>query len=103
MDAAVDRMGSLELYTEIAHVFAQSLPETEKALTEAVEKSAWTEARRLAHSMKSNCATIGAECLRSRISTFEKACAAGDEAEANKLFPSLRDDLRALREELLAL
>lgn len=103
MDAAVDRMGSQELYVEIARVFARSLPETEKAIAEAMGKSALAEARRLAHSMKSNCATMGAECLRSRISTFEKACAAGDEAEANKLFPSLCDGLHALREELLAL
>lgn len=103
MDAAVDRMGSQELYSEIARVFAQSLPETEKALAEALEKRAWAEARRLAHSMKSNCATMGAERLRGRMYTFEKACAADDEAEANKLFLSLRTDLRALREELLAL
>lgn len=103
METALDRVGDMELYTEIVRVFAQSLPETEKALTEAMEKNAWAEARRLAHSLKNNCAAVGAGELRDRVNSLEKACASADEAEARRLFPPLREDLRALREELLAL
>lgn len=103
MDAAVDRMGSIDLYVEIARSFAETLPGTEVAIAEAMQKRAWSESRRLVHSLKSNCASMGAERLREDVYTLEKACADADEATAIPLFESLRADLHALREELLAL
>lgn len=103
MDAALDRMGSKELYTEIARVFADSLPQTETAIAAAMDRQAWPEARRLVQSLKSNCAAMGAEDLRGRVYTLEKACADADAETAVGLFGSLREELRALREELLAL
>ena len=103
MEAALDRMGSKELYAEIARVFADSLPQTEAAIDAAMGKNAWPEARRLVHSLKSNCAAMGAEELRGRVYTLEKACADADAETAVGLFGELRQELRALREELLAL
>ena len=102
-DAALDRMGSRDLYIEIARVFADSLPETEAAIAAAMDRDAWQEARRLVHSLKSNCAAMGAEGLRCRVYILEKACANADVETAADLFDALRRELRALREELLEL
>lgn len=102
-DAAVDRMGSMDLYVEIARAFAEALPETEAAIAEAMDKKAWAESRRLVHSLKSNCAAMGAERLREEVFSLEKACADGDEHAAVPLFASVRDNLRLLRDELLSL
>ncbi|SBV99571.1 putative Hpt protein [uncultured delta proteobacterium] len=103
METALDRMGSWDLYVDIARAFADSLPETEAAIAGAMEQCAWPEARRLVHSLKSNCAAVGAEELRSRVYLLEKACADGDAATATQLFPALCEELRDLRAELLAL
>ncbi len=103
MEAALDRMGSREIYLEIARAFALSLPGTESAIADAMGTDAWPEARRLVHSLKSNCAAMGAEELRQRVYSLEKACAEADAKTAAALFAPLRLDLRALREELLSL
>ena len=103
MEAALDRMGGRELYADIAHAFADSLPGTEAAIAEAMGKCAWPEARLLVHSLKSNCAAMGAEALRCRVHLLERACADADGTTAARIFPALREELRALRAELLAL
>lgn len=102
-EAALDRMGSKELYIEIARVFADALPRTEAAIDAAMGAKAWPEACRLVHSLKSNCAAVGAEELRGKVYALEKACAGADAETAAGLFGGLRQELRALREELLAL
>ena len=103
IDTAVDRMGSRSLYVEIARLFAESLPESEAAIADAMARGAWPDSRRLVHSLKSNCAAMGAEALREQAYSLEKACAEGDEALARSLFAPLREGLRSLRAELLNL
>lgn len=103
IETAISRMGSRDLYVEIARSFAETLPATEKAIADALEQGAWPESRRLAHSLKSNCAAMGAEELRERVYSLEKACAEGDVNSAYSLFTPIRSDLRSLRDELLAL
>lgn len=103
IEAAIDRMGDRALYVEIARIFADALPETETAIAESIAGSAWEDSRRLVHSLKSNCAAMGAEELRLRICALEKACAEGDKDMAHSLFIALRNELRSLRAELLSL
>lgn len=103
METALDRMGSWDLYIEIGHAFADSLPGTEAAIADAIRRGLWVEARRLAHSLKSNCAAVGAEELRNRAYTLEKACADADGVTAVSLFAVLREDFEELRKDLLAL
>lgn len=103
MEAALDRMGSWDLYVEIGRAFAASLPVTEQAIADAMGKKSWPDARRLVHSLKSNCAAVGAEKLRGSVHILEMACADADEDSATALFSSLREDLRELRGDLMAL
>lgn len=103
MEAALDRMGSWDLYAEIGHAFAESLPATETAIADAVGRGGWAEAHRLVHSLKGNCAAMGAEALRSQAYTLEKACADADGETAARLFTVLREEFEELRKDLLAL
>lgn len=103
LEAAIERMGSREMYVEIARAFADALPDTEKSITAAVTAGTWAEGRRLAHSLKSNCAAMGADQLRETVYALEKACAAEDEAVARALLLAVRDGIRGLRAALLAL
>ena len=103
IDSAVDRIGCWELYADIARIFAETLPETLSAIVKAIDTRAWDDARRLVHSLKGNCSTIGAEELRNRVYDLEKACSKKDDALVAKLFPLLREDLLRLHTELLEL
>jgi len=103
MKDAIDRMGTWDLYVDITRAFAESLPQTEAAIGVSVEQASWAEARRLVHSLKSNCAAVGADALRDRVYLLEKACADVDVETVARLLPLLREELLVLREEILAL
>ena len=100
---AVDRMGDKETYLEIAHYFAEHLPDSLEKLQEAFDASDLALATRLANSLKSNCATVGAESMRERCLTLEKLCRDGDLAVAKELFATMVPKLRELRQRLLSL
>lgn len=103
IETAIDRMGGRDLYVDIARAFAGALPETESAIADALKRCAWEESRRLAHSLKGNCAAMGAEKLRQQVYELEKACAEGNKDIAHALFIPIRGDLHVLRDELLSL
>ena len=100
---AIDRMGDRGLYLEVARYFAQVMPATISELTAAFEAQNWPEMRRLAHSLKSNCAAIGAEDLRGIAYALERACHDGDGDGAKEHFTALCPQLEQLRLLLLAL
>ncbi len=103
MEAAIGRMGDKEIYLEIAFYFADQLPKSVDELRKALEKELMLEATRFAHSMKSNCATVGAEALRQECYALEKLCASGEVAAARAAFAALSPRLAVLRRILLAL
>ncbi len=103
IDEAVDRMGDRELYLEIAHFFAGAIPASKGNLENLLRAANWVEARRLAHSLKSNCAAVGADDLRGIAYKLETACRDGDGAAASAAFKDLCVRLDSLREALLAL
>ena len=103
MEAAIDRMGTWDLYVDIARAFAESLPQAEADIVASVEQDSWFEARRFVHSLKSNCAAVGADALRERVYILEKACVDADAQTVARLWPPLQKELRLLREEILAL
>ncbi len=96
-------MGDRALYLEIAHFFADAIPDAKEKLAAALRDGSLAEARRLAHSLKSNCAGVGAEELRDLAYKLEIACRDGDGADASSLFQDLAVRLDSLRDALLAL
>lgn len=102
-DGAIERMGDRDLYITIAHSFAEMMPEIIGEIDSAVAAQNWPEARRFTHSLKGNCAAMGADETRERVYALEKACADADETLVAKLYPELLKELAALRETLLSL
>ena len=103
LEEAVERMGDRALYLEIAGYFVELLPGTLAALTASMEAENWQEMRRLAHSLKSNCAALGAEGVREEAYKLELACNEGRGEEARRLFAALAPLLEALKEKLQTL
>lgn len=103
LDEAIARMGDREIYIEIARYFASHLQNSLQDLVAALNNDKTDEASRLAHSLKSNCATVGADMLRERCFTLEKLCRQGDIEGARSSYAALLPKLLALRELLLHL
>ena len=103
VDEAVERMGDKALYLEIAQYFVMLLPETIANLKSAMEQEKWQEMRRYAHSLKSNCAALGADDVREEAYKLEVACNAGQGEEARRLFAALCPMLEELSQKLVEL
>ena len=103
INEAVARMGDKALYLKIASAFAAALPETLVSLEQAIAPENLPNARRFAHSLKSNCAAIGAVEIQAMASALEKACAAGDLSRAVLEFSRLKPHLYELRDTLFSL
>ncbi|MDL2266558.1 Hpt domain-containing protein [Desulfovibrio sp. OttesenSCG-928-G15] len=102
-NAAVERIGDRSIYLEIAHYFGSHMQQSLAFLAEALEKADSENATRLAHSLKGNCATVGAETMRSRCHALEKLCRDGKLDEAQKLFTNISPHLLELGAALTSL
>lgn len=102
-NAAVERIGDRSIYLEIAHYFGSHLQQSLASLAQALERRDSENATRLAHSLKGNCATVGAETMRSRCHALEKLCRDGSMEDAEKLFANISPHLLALGGALIAL
>lgn len=103
IEEAIERMGDREIYLEIARFFASHLQESLKNLALALNNADAVEATRLAHSLKGNCATVGADLLRDQCLALEKLCRDGNLAQAHTVYADLAPRLLALRDKLAAL
>jgi HPt (histidine-containing phosphotransfer) domain-containing protein len=103
MEAAVERMGDRETYGEIARFFARNMENVLRDLSLALQTGDLPAASRFAHSLKGNCATVGAEEMRRACLQLENSCWEENEAEARFLFRELRPKLLELREILMTL
>ncbi|MDL2315945.1 Hpt domain-containing protein [Desulfovibrio sp. OttesenSCG-928-A18] len=103
MAEAVERMGDKEIYLEIARYFATNLPQSMERIQASLKNGEYAEASRFAHSLKGNCATVGAEELREQCLTLEKLARSGDIIAAQDYFDSLAPRLLCLRDLLLSL
>ena len=95
VQGAVERMGDREIFLEIAHYFAERLPENIQEMESAFARGDMPSLTRLAHSCKSNCAGVGAEEERALCLVLEQAGRAQDvpaaEAALARLKPKLLD------------
>jgi HPt (histidine-containing phosphotransfer) domain-containing protein len=102
-EEAIQRIGDKILYLEIAHYFASHLAESLKDLGAALGLEDASSAARLAHSLKGNCATVGADILRGHCNTLENLCREGKLDSARSLYAILTPKLLALRDVLISL
>lgn len=104
VEAALERMGNdHEMYREISHYFAENLPRSLQSLAEALRDGRSEEGRRLAHSLKGNCATVGAGELREHCYELEKLFRDQKLEAARGSYEKLVPRLGVLRDKLLAL
>ncbi|MDL2272463.1 Hpt domain-containing protein [Desulfovibrio sp. OttesenSCG-928-I05] len=103
LEPAIERMGDKELFLEIAHSFAATLPRILTDLDGKLMEGSLADARRLAHSLKSNCAAMGAESVRAMAYAVEKACTDNDGALAREHFNTLKPYIESLQQRLSAL
>lgn len=103
LDEAIARMGDREIYLEIAHYFAGRMRETLGELLGKLNDGDMENATRLAHSLKGNCATIGAEELRTACLALERLCREERREQALAAYAELVPKLLTLRETLLQL
>ena len=99
---AIERMGDIEIYREVAVFFANHLPQSVQELSGAIAAGAAADAARFAHSLKSNCATVGAEPLRVACAELEALCRAQNLSEAGARLSALTPRFLRLRELLLS-
>jgi HPt (histidine-containing phosphotransfer) domain-containing protein len=102
-EEAAQRLGDKDLYLEIAHYFSSHLEESLKDLGAALSSADALTAVRLAHSLKGNCATVGADVLREHCKTLENLCREGKLDSARSLYESLVPKLLVLRDVLISL
>lgn len=103
LETAIDRMGDKELFLEIARSFAATLPKTLTDLDEKLTDGSLADARRLSHSLKSNCAAMGAESVRAMAYEVEKACTDNNGPLAREYFDTLKPYIESLEQRLLSL
>jgi two-component system sensor histidine kinase BarA len=96
-EEAIERIGNKDLYVEIARYFASHLEDSLKNLADALGRADTPSAARLAHSLKSNCATVGADILCEQCRTLENLCREGRLDPAKSLYESIVPKLLALR------
>jgi HPt (histidine-containing phosphotransfer) domain-containing protein len=103
VDEAIARMGDRDIYLEISQLFAGQLPHSLDDIDRALAGGEIDDAARLAHSMKSNCATVGADELRERCYALELLCRSGNIDASRRAFAECRDELASLAPTLLAM
>lgn len=103
VEEAVERMGDKDIYLEIARYFASHLPSSLAKLDACLRAGKLDEATRAAHSLKGNCATVGADALKEDCLQLETLCQTGDHDRASAIYAELAPKLVALGEKLNSL
>ena len=97
---AIDRIGDEDIYYEIAQAFASHIPGYLMQIVNLLQADDMAAASRIIHSVKSNCATVGADALRERFAALEKITMQGRKREAIEFIEALRPDLLELKATL---
>ncbi len=103
LQGALDRMGDMEIYLEIAEIFAENIPNALRVIEERMAENDLKEVTRIIHSLKGSCATVGAESLAAVCSALEKTCTEGNLSAIQAGYASLKPLLEALPGALRAI
>ncbi|MEM6427753.1 MAG: ATP-binding protein, partial [Deinococcota bacterium] len=106
LDETPDRLEHLSELTEMifaaeSTVIAQSADSSNKdGINNSNEKSNIEMIRRIAHSLKSNSATLGAKRLGELFAELEQQSRAGDLSQVDTLIPEIRQEFRVVKQAL---
>ena len=100
---ALERIGDLGLFKEIAGMLAQSVSESLKTIRAHMDEGNMKDAMRLAHSLKSNFATVGADDLRAVAAMLEAACRDSQKADAEDNLAILEEGAAQFKDALAKL
>jgi PAS domain S-box-containing protein len=101
LEGAVGRLyGDEELYAELARAFLEKMPEKRERLRRLHRQSRWPELALIAHTLKGNCANIGAVACRRAAEALETASRDPHPPPASRLLRDLDDALEAARVDL---
>lgn len=103
LKTAIERMGDREIFLEIAHYFAGTLPGNIQEMEEMLQREDMNSLMRLAHSCKSNCASMGAEEERVLCLELEQAARSADKEKSQAILAQLKPKLLILKDTLSAL
>ncbi len=103
MENAIERMGDASIYHEIVQLFAQRVELMLAEIQSSLDACDMQAAMRYAHSLKGNCATIGAESLRKKCLELEMACKNEDAQKGRDVFKEIRPELLRLKMFLMDL
>ncbi len=92
--------GKQGLYLKILHAFNKGRRDSLNELDAAMLAARWEEATRIAHTLKSNCGTIGAQSLQKEAASLELALKQGRGAEAESYRTILRSHLLGFLNQL---
>lgn len=98
--SAVKRVGDIEIYNEIALSFASHMPDYIQKLQNNLNEKNLIDLSRIIHSIKSNCATVGAEDIREMCYELEKVSRNEKFTESKELLEKLKPILESLATEL---
>ena len=100
VDDAISRMGDRNIYNEVGQFFAENIEEYIERLDHVISEDREFDATRYAHSLKSNCATVGADNLKEEFYKLEMLCKENKMREAKALFATLQEPLREIGRNL---
>ena len=96
--AVLDRLaGDQRMYDELLSFMLENLPATVSEIRRAVDAQNLPQAGILAHSLKGEAATLGAERVRHTAARLEDACQQSISAEANAAMAELEQEIDVLQ------
>jgi two-component system, sensor histidine kinase len=99
---AMQRPGQPDLVASVVNLFLERSAALFESLVTATVAGDFTVARRLAHSLKSNCMNVGANGLAVLFKRAEVAAGEGDPASLNRITTEIAPALASVRERLRA-
>lgn len=94
--------GDVNFLDSVFSVFFQTTPEQLKTMRTLLAQSAWEELRRLSHTLRGSCATLGAPGFVTACHALEAACKQADNDSANTAITALDLEFQWIDSKLTA-
>ncbi|MDF1664304.1 MAG: Hpt domain-containing protein [Planctomycetota bacterium] len=94
--------GDVNFLDSVFSVFFQTTPEQLKSMKTLLSASKWEELRRLSHTLRGSCATLGAPGFVAACTALEAACKQTDNDASNEAISALELEFQWIESELTA-